>query len=67
MIDVASKVLTRRTINRLPAVHFKKIFALARVFLLLRYHPTEVLNDALPFLEGTRRKETEPGRRPSDA
>lgn len=67
MVDIASEVLACRTIDRLAAVHLKKIFALACVFFLLRYHPAEILDDALPFLEGARRKEAEPGRRPPDA
>ena len=61
VVDVAGGIPARHTIDRFPTVHCKEIFTAARVRLGICYRPTEVLDDALAFFEGTCRKKPESG------
>ena len=64
MIDIPRDVLARRAVNRPPAIHFKKIFASATVFLGGGYRAAEIFDDALALLIRARGEEAEPGARP---
>ncbi|MDB5244592.1 MAG: hypothetical protein JWN18_462 [Parcubacteria group bacterium] len=59
MVDIACGVLARGAVDRLPTIHFKKVFALTRVLFFFRNLATKVFDNPLTFLKRARSKKAE--------
>lgn len=59
MIDIPRNIRAHCAVDRLPLIHLKKIFTAARIRLGARYRPTDVFDNAFPFFERARCKQSQ--------